>query len=230
MTLLNEMGDLLQCSATSAEAMNVFGKLRKGSFFLRFLRASTLVFKSSRNLLEEVLAGGPADVSDPTFAPDACWGLRRDTILERISRRVVICSHLKNPVPASYLCVPLRSRRHLGCAAYSIRRDKGDTERKILNLTGIQQRLALLLVARCALASQLVLRETLRDQSIRTSTDCSTPVHGGHSWPELQRASAGVYLSLSSSSISITSSDSRIQGHDAGDTCCAHGGSLATLP
>jgi len=170
MTLLNEMGDLLQCSATSGEAHAVVGQIAR-RLFLASTGGALFVFKSSRNLLEAVASWGTSDVSDQTFAPDACWGLRRgQPCWSEHPGGIILCSHLKNPVPASYLCVPLVAQGDtLGVLhiQYDLSKsNKGPADFETLQES--QQRLAVAVGGRVALSlASLLLRETLRDQSIR---------------------------------------------------------------
>jgi len=170
MTLLNEMGDLLQCSTTSAEAHAVVGQIAK-RLFLASTGGTLFIFETSRNLLEAVTHWGNSDVSDQSFATDACWGLRRgQPFWSEYPDGVVICSHLKRPVPASYLCVPLVA---LGDTSgvlhiqYNLSESNGGAE-AFESLQKSQQRLAVAVGGRVALSlASLILRETLRAQSIR---------------------------------------------------------------
>jgi diguanylate cyclase (GGDEF)-like protein/PAS domain S-box-containing protein len=170
MTLLNEMGDLLQCSATSGEAHAVVGQIAR-RLFLASTGGALFVFKSSRNLLEGVASWGTSEVSDQTFAPDACWGLRRgQPYWSEHPGGVVICPHLKNPSPASYLCVPMMAQGDtLGVLhiQYDLSKSNKGME-DFETLQESQQRLAVAVGGRVALSlASLLLRETLRDQSIR---------------------------------------------------------------
>jgi diguanylate cyclase (GGDEF)-like protein/PAS domain S-box-containing protein len=170
MTLLNEMGDLLQCSATTAEAHAVVGQIAK-KLFLVSTAGTLFIFKSSRNLVEAVTHWGNSEVSDQSFPPDACWGLRRgQPFWSEYPDGVVICSHLKSPVPASYLCIPLVALGDtLGVLhiQYSLSESKG-REETFESLQESQQRLAVAVGGRVALSlASLGLRETLRAQSIR---------------------------------------------------------------
>jgi len=224
MTLLNEMGDLLQCSATSVEAHAVVGEIAK-RLFLASTGGALFVFKSSRNLLEAVASWGNSDVSDQTFAPDACWGLRRgQPYWSEYPGGVVICSHLRNPVPASYLCVPLVAQGDtLGVLHIHYDLNKTNTRTEdIETLQESEQRLAVAVGGRVALSlAGLLLRETLRDQSIR---DSLTGLFNRRFLEEaldreLQRAKrknhslAVVFLDLDH-----FKRFNDIYGHDAGDT------------
>jgi diguanylate cyclase (GGDEF)-like protein/PAS domain S-box-containing protein len=170
MTLLNEMGDLLQCSATSAEAHAVIGQFTKRLFPVAS-GGALFIFKSSRNLLEAVSRWGKNEVSDHSFAPDTCWGLRRgQPFWSEHPGGVVICSHLKNPIPASYLCIPLVALGDtLGVLHIQYDSNENFTDAESFEtLQESQQRLAVAVGGRVALSlANLLLRETLRDQSSR---------------------------------------------------------------
>jgi diguanylate cyclase (GGDEF)-like protein/PAS domain S-box-containing protein len=224
MTLLNEMGDLLQCSATSGEAHAVVGQIAR-RLFLASTGGALFVFKSSRNLLEAVASWGASDVSDQAFAPDACWGLRRgQPCWSEHPGGVVICSHLKNPVPASYLCVPLVAQGDtLGVLhiQYDLSKSNKGTE-GFESLQESQQRLAVAVGGRVALSlASLLLRETLRDQSIR---DPLTGLFNRRFMEdalgrELQRAKRRRHsLVVVFADLDHFKRFNDIHGHDAGDT------------
>jgi diguanylate cyclase (GGDEF)-like protein/PAS domain S-box-containing protein len=170
MTLLNEMGDLLQCSTTAAEAHSVVGQIAK-RLFLVSTGGTLFIFKSSRNLVEAVTHWGNSNVSDQSFAPEACWGLRRgQPFWSEYPGGVVICSHLKSPVPASYLCIPLVALGDtLGVLHIQYNLSEGNSGTEAFeSLQESQQRLAVAAGGRVALSlASLLLRETLRAQSIR---------------------------------------------------------------
>jgi diguanylate cyclase (GGDEF)-like protein/PAS domain S-box-containing protein len=170
MTLLNEMGDLLQCSANSVEAHSVVAQIAK-RLFLESTGGSLFVFKSSRNLLEAVAHWGSRESCDLTFAPDTCWSLRRGhPYWSEQPDGVVICSHLKGAAPANHLCVPLVAQGDtLGVLAihYAAASSRAGQE-SFESWHESQQRLAVAVGGRVALSmASLMLRETLRDQSIR---------------------------------------------------------------
>jgi diguanylate cyclase (GGDEF)-like protein/PAS domain S-box-containing protein len=224
MTLLNEMGDLLQCSATTGEAHAVVGQIAR-RLFLASTGGALFVFKSSRNLLEAVASWGASDVSDQAFAPDACWGLRRgQPCWSEHPGGVVICSHLKNPVPASYLCVPLVAQGDtLGVLhiQYDLIKNNTGTE-DFESLQESQQRLAVAVGGRVALSlASLLLRETLRDQSIR---DPLTGLFNRRFMEdalgrELQRAKRRRHsLVVVFADLDHFKRFNDIHGHDAGDT------------
>jgi diguanylate cyclase (GGDEF)-like protein/PAS domain S-box-containing protein len=170
MTLLNEMGDLLQCSSNSTEAHAIVAQTAR-----KLLVASTAgalyVFKSSRNLLEVVAPWGESSVSRQPFAPDSCWALRRgQPHWSEPPGGSAICPHLENPAPASYLCVPLVAQGDtLGVLHVQYNRIESNSRTEAFEgLQESEQRLAVAVGGRVALSlAGLLLRETLRDQSIR---------------------------------------------------------------
>jgi diguanylate cyclase (GGDEF)-like protein/PAS domain S-box-containing protein len=170
MTLLNEMGDLLQCSSNSTEAHAIVAQTAR-----KLLVASTAgalyVFKSSRNLLEVVAPWGESSVSRQPFAPDSCWALRRgQPHWSEPPGGSAICPHLENPAPASYLCVPLVAQGDtLGVLHVQYNRIESNSRTEAFeSLQESEQRLAVAVGGRVALSlAGLLLRETLRDQSIR---------------------------------------------------------------
>jgi diguanylate cyclase (GGDEF)-like protein/PAS domain S-box-containing protein len=170
MTLLNEMGDLLQCSATSEEAHAVVGQIAK-RLFLASAGGTLFIFKSSRNLLEAVAHWGNSQVSEQSFAPEACWALRRgQPFWSEHPGGVVMCPHLTSPVPASYLCIPLVALGDtLGVLHIQYNLSQSGREAEAFeSLQESQQRLAVAAGGRVALSlASLLLRETLRTQSIR---------------------------------------------------------------
>ncbi len=170
MTLLNEMGDLLQCSANSAEAHAVVGQIAR-KLFLTSTGGSLFVFKSSRNLLESVASWGKSEFSDQSFAPDACWGLRRgQPYWSEQPGGIIICPHLKSFAPASHLCVPLVAQGDT-LGMLNLHYDMVESSKRDESFESwheSQQRLAVAVGGRVALSlASLLLRETLRDQSIR---------------------------------------------------------------
>jgi diguanylate cyclase (GGDEF)-like protein/PAS domain S-box-containing protein len=172
MALLNEMGDLLQCCAGAEEAYVVVAQyLRK---LLPAATAGTLyVFKSSRNAVEASAIWGNSRVSEPIFAPEMCWALRRGRPhWSEYSTTEITCQHLKNPNGSTYLCVPMVGQGetlgvvHLEFAGDAIALANMGPE----SIRESRQRLASTVAGQVALAlASLRLRETLRDQSIRDS-------------------------------------------------------------
>ncbi len=178
MTLLSEMGDLLECCGTTQEACAVVAQSVQ-KLLPEALSGTLYLFRSSRNLVEAAVRWGDDSVSEPLFAPVACWGLRRGLPQWSDRARGIKCSHLAEGSSNKCLCVPMVGQGdtlgilHLEFAADAeteietglgmIKTDTGSG-----SLQDSQQRLAATVSGQIALSlASLRLRETLRDQSIR---------------------------------------------------------------
>lgn len=170
MTLINEMGDLLQCCSTSEEAYGVVAQSAR-KIFPHATAGALYVFKASRSALDLSASWGHPCASEPLFAPDACWALRRgQPNWSEFPGTNVTCAHLKEPVDAHYLCVPMVAQGDtLGILHLQFDRDHNTTPgTPFESLHDSQQRLAVTVAGHVALSlASLRLREKLRDQSIR---------------------------------------------------------------
>jgi len=171
MTLLNEMGSLLECSGTVEEACAVAANsLQK--LFPKAPSGALYLFRSSRNLVEAARRWGTmAAASEASFLPDACWSLRRgQPHWSEPSGTGVSCPHLAHSSTTECLCVPMVAQGNtLGVlhlefeGAAELRRASG-TE----SFRASHQPLAISAASQIALSlASLQLRETLREQSIR---------------------------------------------------------------
>jgi diguanylate cyclase (GGDEF)-like protein/PAS domain S-box-containing protein len=169
MTLLSEMGDLLECCGTTQEACAVVAQSVQ-KLLPEGLSGALYLFKSSRNLLEAAVSWGNASVSEPLFSPDTCWGLRRGQPQWSERAGGINCSHLAAASTNKCLCVPMVGQGDtLGILQLEFAGDaetKSDSSSE--SLPDSQQRLAATVSGQIALSlASLRLRETLRDQSIR---------------------------------------------------------------
>jgi diguanylate cyclase (GGDEF)-like protein/PAS domain S-box-containing protein len=166
--LLAEMGEMLQASATPADAYAVTAR-----FAQTLIPASSgalFVHSTSREDLEVVLRWGKPYPNEQDFlAADACWGLRTGRMhLVEDSHAGLLCRHMPEPPPACYLCAPMIAHGEtLGLLHLRINRDNqasseaaaaGSTE-LTWPVRTMAERLALVL-------ADMKLREALRAQSI----------------------------------------------------------------
>jgi diguanylate cyclase (GGDEF)-like protein/PAS domain S-box-containing protein len=170
MTLLNEMSDLLQCCGSRDEAYVVVGQCAR-KLFPMATSGALFVFRSSRNVLETVATWGMGNATESSTAPDDCWALRRGrSNWSESPDGGIICSHIKHPIAASYLCVPLAAQGD-ALGILHLQYDRSESTRGTVifeTLQESQQRLAASVASQIALSlASLNLRETLRDQSIR---------------------------------------------------------------
>lgn len=158
--LLNRMGELLQACVTEDEAYSVVGRFV--SQFFPDDPGAVFVMSASRNMVEaRAMWGEASSPASSVFKPEECWALRRGRLhLVESAAQGLLCSHLPQPAPASYLCIPLIAQGdslgvlYLGARAHA--------------WPDARQRLAATVADQLGLAvANLKLRETLRNQSIR---------------------------------------------------------------
>jgi diguanylate cyclase (GGDEF)-like protein/PAS domain S-box-containing protein len=170
MTLLNEMGSLLECSGTVEEACAVVASSVQ-KLFPQALSGALYLFRSSRDLIEAAGRWGKSDALAPTFPPHACWSLRRGQPHWSENRGTgITCQHLTKSSTAESLCVPMVAQGntigvlHLEFESGEKLRYESGTE----SFRDSHERLAVSAASQVALSlASLQLRETLRDQSIR---------------------------------------------------------------
>jgi diguanylate cyclase (GGDEF)-like protein/PAS domain S-box-containing protein len=170
MTLLNEMGSLLDCCGTVKEAFSVVANSMQ-KLFPEVPSGALYVVESSRQLIAEVVRWGRIGLSEPTFSPNACWSLRRGQ--PHWSARPgsgMTCQHLAKSSTTECLCVPMVAQGntvgvlHLEFESATEFPQNPGTE----NVQESRQRLAISAASQIALSlASLQLQETLREQSIR---------------------------------------------------------------
>jgi diguanylate cyclase (GGDEF)-like protein len=170
-TLLGEMGDLLQTSRDVEEAYAISAQSARKLFPAQ--AGALYVISASRNLLEAVAVWGesPQGSDERVFAPDDCWALRRGQVHLVLNPSAgLVCKHVRANGPATlpYLCVPMMAQSealgvlHLQCCQPGL--EPGERN----HIAESKQRLAEAVADSIALAlANLKLRETLRNQSIR---------------------------------------------------------------
>jgi diguanylate cyclase (GGDEF)-like protein/PAS domain S-box-containing protein len=161
-SILSEMGNLLKTCDSVAEAYTVAVQLAQQIF--PQITGVLYVINSARTLAEAVAGWGDwsEEHRSAVMPLQGCWGLRRSRPhLVSDTRSGVTCAHLTEPLPASTFCAPLIAQGevvgllHLSAAFAG---GLGET----------QQRLALAVAEQIELTvTNLMLREILRDQSIR---------------------------------------------------------------
>ncbi|MBX3208323.1 MAG: diguanylate cyclase [Labilithrix sp.] len=155
--LMLQMGELLSACRSVDEAIEVVGRLAP-QFFVDESGA-ICILNESQNLLEaEVQWGSGSVLEGKTFAPDDCWALRRGKPhRSQQGEASVRCAHSTEGRVAT-LCLPLLAHGHvIGTLHVAEDGDADRIERRAM-VVGEQVGMAL---------SNLRLRETLRNQSIR---------------------------------------------------------------
>jgi len=170
MTLLNEMGALLECSGTAKEACAVVANSVQ-KLFPEAPCGALYLFKSSRDLIEAAIRWSKRDALAPTFPPDACWSLRRGhPHWSGDPGNGITCQHLTERSTIESLCVPMVAQGNtigvLHIEFQSRADSQYDSGRE--SLRDSEQRLAISAASQIALSlASLQLRETLREQAIR---------------------------------------------------------------
>jgi len=170
MSLLNDMGGLLQCCGNMDEAFAVVAQSAR-KLFSASTGGTVFVFGLSREALEATATWGEGFASESVISPTDCWALRRgQPFWSEQPGDGLICPHLKHPVAASYLCVPMAAQGEtLGILHVQYNRSQSAKGTEAFeSLQQSQQRLAVAVAGQVGLSlASLRLRETLREQSIR---------------------------------------------------------------
>jgi diguanylate cyclase (GGDEF)-like protein/PAS domain S-box-containing protein len=157
-TLLNEMGDLLQGCLSVVDVYQIV-EVYCPRLFDGFSGA-LLITNPSRKQVEAMAAWG-SNSRKQIFAPEKCWALRRGRIHSvNLNASDLYCEHVVADKDTAYLCIPMAAQ--------------GETlgvfflQGQIEYFGARQQQLAIMLAERLSLAlSNLRLREILQRQSIR---------------------------------------------------------------
>lgn len=158
-SLLSEMGDLLQACRSPEEAYAVIARMARQLF--PTASGAVCVIQPNSNLAEAVSIWG-ATVGERLFGPDACWALRRGRVHVVADPEVgLTCRHMQQPQAGASICVPMVAHGE-ALGLLNLSTPAGD------RLSEAKQRLALTVAEHVALAlANLRLHERLRSQSIR---------------------------------------------------------------
>lgn len=168
-TLLNQMGDLLQACLTCQEAYS--GIAHFASLLFPDDAGALFILQDPKKLVEAVATWGELASDEPVFSPEACWALRRGEIhTAHVNQPGVICPHLADAPPADHMCIPLIAQGEItGLILLQSRVCRMDSPEPLRNqLTENKQRLALTLAKQISLAlANLKLRDSLRARAVR---------------------------------------------------------------
>ncbi len=161
LSLIREMGEMLQACHASDEAYRVIGRSARELF--PDCAGAVYMVHSAKNLAESIAVWGSEDAGESVFARDDCWALRlgRPHFSEGHDSDL-FCRHLGGRKPAASLCVPMLGQDEtLGVLHVRFRTHNPKTTAAYRQLAGdVAERIVLAL-------DNLKLRETLRAQSIR---------------------------------------------------------------
>ncbi len=167
MATLGEMGSMLQSDIDSGEAYRIVADY--ASVLLPETSGALYVMAPSRNMLDVACRWGDAPPALDFFGPNDCWALRLGRPYSPEEERVASdCVHFDGDEPSEHLCIPLTA--HGDSVGVMVLYDLV-TDCALLpeDSTAVHRRnLAVSLAEQVALAlSNLTLRETLREQSIK---------------------------------------------------------------
>ncbi len=160
LTLLNEMGDMLQSCVSTAEAHGVIGNFLQQIFPED--AGAFLVIDAGGKLLKVVVVWGGITISQEVFPKEECWALRTGRILGTSERHAGLCRHPDAPRAVEFLCLPMVAQGNalgvlrLQCGVNNPCMD--ESKRQLAVNVAEHTNLAL---------ANLLLRETLHQQSIR---------------------------------------------------------------
>ncbi len=159
LTLLSEMGDMLQSCASAAEAHGVIGNFLQ-QIFPEDAGALSIIDGGSK-LLKVVAVWGGIPITQEVFPKEECWALRTGRILGTSERHAGLCHHPDAPQGVEFLCLPMVAQGDaLGVLRLQCRSNPCLDESK--------RQLAVTVAEHTTLAlANLLLRETLHHQSIR---------------------------------------------------------------
>jgi diguanylate cyclase (GGDEF)-like protein/PAS domain S-box-containing protein len=158
-SLLSEMGDLLQACRTADEAYLVIARVTRQLFSAT--SGAVSVVGAAGNFAEAVASWGTPP-GERIFTPDECWALRRGRVHVVQDADVgLVCKHLHRPLSSGYVCVPMVAQGEALGVLTLLLPDAGRP-------SDTRQRLAMTVAEHLALSlANLRLHERLRSQSIR---------------------------------------------------------------
>ena len=165
-SLLNEMGDLLQSCLTAEEAHGVIAQFVQQLFPLE--SGALYVLSASRNLLEAVCVWGEAPPGERVLTPEDCWALRRGRV-HAVGNGASgpRCKHMASLATSHSLCLPMMAQGE-ALGMLFLQEAVADRDAAAEHASEAKRRLALTVGEHISLSlANFKLRETLRNQSIR---------------------------------------------------------------
>jgi diguanylate cyclase (GGDEF)-like protein/PAS domain S-box-containing protein len=166
MSLLSEMGELLESCQSLDEAYSVIARVAEPLFVGD--AGAVYALASSGTAAEAVAAWGSPPPRRSVFHPTDCWALRRSRLhVVHDGDPELKCPHVEEPIVAGLLCAPLAAQAEtLGLLHVQVRRRVVGKARAAL--LADRERLVKTLAEQVPLAlANIRLRATLREQSSR---------------------------------------------------------------
>lgn len=165
-TLLNELGDVLQACVTVEEAYKGIG--RYASRMFPDLSGAMFVVKGEKKVLKAVVHWGDPHIGAEIFFPEECWALRRGQEHQvHDPGSDLLCGHLAGIARGS-LCVPMIAHGETLGLLLLIKNPQERAHEETLNDS--KKRLAVTAAKQIALSlANVNLRNSLQEQAIRDS-------------------------------------------------------------
>ena len=167
-TLLNEMGDLLQSCRDANEAYAVVARFTQELF--PHASGGINVISASRNYVELTTTWGASPPQEQIYSPGDCWALRRGRV-HIVGNASIdpVCQHINSNTQSSYMCVPMAAQGE-ALGVLHLQFDSPMPSRSAQDRASVstaQASLAIAMGEHIALAlANLALRESLRHQAI----------------------------------------------------------------
>ena len=170
MTQLAEMGEQLQSCRTMEEVCAISGQYVQR--ICPYSRGALYLINEESSVAQAAAMWGKPPYTQTEFDPLACWAIRRGhQHLVEPRHPGLLCEHVTGPRDGLYLCVPLTvNGRAIGILHLNHAAEPGGEkpDAKAFQYEGHRAQIVSTLAEHIALAlSNLMLRETLRQQSIR---------------------------------------------------------------
>lgn len=168
-SLLNEMGEVLQSCLTESEAHTVIAHYGQRLFPGEV--GCLCMLGPSQNVIEMAALWGDAGAGAQEFSPDDCWALRTGRI-HRVDEQSsgLFCRHVGDSAPAYSLCLPMMAQGETLGLLHLRRPAPHDPAHDTAKLDAVHERLAISVAEHIALAlANLKLHASLRSQAIRDS-------------------------------------------------------------
>jgi diguanylate cyclase (GGDEF)-like protein/PAS domain S-box-containing protein len=220
-SILSEMGELLQSCMSPEEACRITAKVARQ--LLPDSSGAVCMFADGGGLVQSTAVWGALSADEAVFGPQDCWALRRGrphAVADAESG--LMCAHVRHSEQRTYLCVPMIAQGEaIGVLHVRQSDDVFSGETTTAWLGEPKQRLVVAIADHTALAlANLRLRDTLRNQSIR---DPLTGLHNRRYMHEviereLLRARRGEWsVGVLLLDLDHFKSVNDTYGHDAGD-------------
>ncbi|HYM70459.1 MAG TPA: diguanylate cyclase [bacterium] len=164
MSLLNQLGELLHACGSFDDAWGVIERFAQALF--PTAAGAVFLISPSRDLAERAMRWGRGPLGKEAFAPAECWAVRRGQLhMVNDTHLSMVCRHWGDESPTAYVCLPLGAQDEmLGVMVLTSETDAGRAAPPLAEQMPQARALAEQI---SSAVSNLRLRETLRNQSIR---------------------------------------------------------------